>query len=130
MNQNRSNNQQPGNRSSSRLKGWAAFLFCLSLLWGFTFYFGPWLRDSIPAAVEMTEIARERDIDTTAFFYAETKESYEGERYLREALDLAKPKGYGANGFFFLGIVLCILILAVGFHFMPNETIPEPDKND
>ena len=70
---------------------------------------------------------KERDIDTTAFFYSENKESYEAEHYLKETFDLKKPKGYGVDGFFILGILLCIVILMIGYRFLPNGTNPEPD---
>jgi hypothetical protein len=78
----------------SRLKAWAALFLCIFLIWGFVFYAGPWLRDSIPIWKQLTEVAKEKDIDTTAFFYSENKESYQSERYLRETLERKKPRGY------------------------------------
>lgn len=114
---------------SSRIKAWAAFFLCVFAVWSFMFYVGPWIRDSIPIMKELTRIAEEKDIDTTAFFYSENKEFYEGERYLRETLDLKQPEGYGWNPPFFLGIGLCILILAVGFYFMSGGSRRSKDLN-
>ncbi len=113
---------------SSRLKGWIAFLVSIFLLWGFVFYLAPWIRDSIPIMKELTRVAEERDIDTTAFFYAENKEFYEGERYLRESLDFANPEGYGVSLFFILGIVCCFVILGIGYHLLPGGSQPPPEE--
>ncbi len=130
MAENTSAEEQTLEKPHSRIKGWAALFLWMFLIWAFIFYIGPLVRDSIPVMKKLSEVARERDIDTTAFFYSENKESYEAESYLRETLDLAKPKGYGFSGFFFLGIVCCIAILVIGYRFLPNGTNPGPREED
>jgi len=108
------------NRPFQRLKDWVAFFVSVFMLWIFVFYAGPWIRDSIPIMKRMTQVAEERDIDTTAFFYSENKEFYEAERSLRESMELSKPRGYGFDRFLFLGIFSCFAILAIGFVFMAH----------
>jgi hypothetical protein len=118
---------------ASRLKAWVALFLCIFLIWGFIFYAGPWIRDGIPLMKQLTVAVKERDIDTTTFFYSETKESYEAEQYLRDSLDLAQPKGYGYDFLFFAGIGICFIILAAGFYFMPvtvNENPKKPSNNN
>ncbi len=121
INRNGIEEQQIQNRLHSRLRRWMGLLICVFLTWAFIFYIGPALRDSIPVWKELTEVARERDIDTTTFFYSETKEFYEAERNLRETFELKRPRGYGFNSYFILGIVSCIAILAVGFKLMSRD---------
>ena len=111
---------QLSEKPRSLIKRWAALSVCIFLIWGFIFYLGPWIQDNIPVWRELTEVAKEKDIDTTAFFYSENKESYEAERYLRETLDAAKPEGHGFDGKFILGILTCFSILIVGYFFLPN----------
>ena len=103
-----------------RLKGWIALLVSVFVMWILIFHAGPWVRDSIPIMKQMTQVAQEQDIDTTALFYSENKEFYEAERSLRESMELFKPRGYGLDGFFFLGIFSCFTILAIGFVLMPR----------
>lgn len=106
-------------RPSGRLKAWGGFFLCVFLLWAFTFHGAPWLQKHVPGMPRLTKRVMERDIDTTAFFYSENKESYEAERYLNDTLGLAKPRGYdGFDRYFILGIALCLVILAIGFRLM------------
>jgi hypothetical protein len=128
MPQTQSADRQHQTKPHSRIKGWAALLFGVFLIWTFVYYIAPWIQNNVPVMKELTKVVKEQDIDTTAFFYTETKESYEAERYLRESFDLTKPEGYGFNGFFVLGIVFCIAILMFGYRFLPNHTNPDPDK--
>ena len=91
----------------------------LFLLWAFTFHVFPWVKVYIPGMMTLDRAIEERDIDTTTFFYSETKESYEAESYLNDTLSLAKPRGYdGFDIYFISGIVICILILVIGFRLM------------
>jgi hypothetical protein len=128
MTQNMIEKDHQDRRPHSRIKGWAALFFCIFLLWGFTFYLVPWTQDNIPMLGRLAEVVKDRDIDTTAFFYSENKESYEAESYLNDTLNLAKPRGYGFDGYFVLGILLCFLILVIGYRILPNGTNPEPDN--
>jgi hypothetical protein len=117
---------------SSRLKGWGALFMCLFLLWGFTFHVFPWIKVRIPGMMTLERAIEARDIDTTTFFYSETKESYEAESYLNDTLSLAKPRGYdGFDLFFLLGIALCFIILAIGFRLMSGKPANKmDDKRD
>ena len=125
---NENRDHQPDlKKPRSLAKGWAALFLCILLTWAFTFYLVPWMQNNIPVMKRLAEVVKERDIDTTAFFYSENKESYEAERYLKDTFDLKKPKGYGVDGFFILGILFCIVILMIGYRFLPNGTNPEPD---
>lgn len=117
-------NQKPPNR----IRGWVALLVWIFCIWGFVFYVGPWIQNSIPVWKELTEVAKEKDIDTTAFFYSENKESYEAERYLRETLDATKPYGHGFDWKFILGILACFSILTVGYFFLPNGKKTDTNK--
>ncbi|MBT4091587.1 MAG: hypothetical protein HN580_16670 [Deltaproteobacteria bacterium] len=128
MTQNMIEKDHQNRKPHNRIMGWAALFFCIFLLWGFTFYLVPWMQGNIPMLGRLAEVVRERDIDTTAFFYSENKESYEAERYLNETLELAKPRGYGFDRYFALGILLCFIILVIGYRFLPNGTNPEPDN--
>jgi hypothetical protein len=112
----------------NRIKGWAALFIWIFCIWGFIFYAGPWLQNSIPVWKELTAVAKEKDIDTTAFFYSENKESYEAERYLRETMDSAKPYGHGFDGKFILGILTCFSILIIGYFFLPNGKNTDADQ--
>lgn len=131
MTRSKNEKDQHDRKPLSRIRGWAALLLCMFLLWAFTFYFVPWLQNNIPPLKRLAEVVKDRDIDTTAFFYSENKESYEAENYLRDTLNLAKPEGYdGFDGFFILGILLCFLILVIGYRILPNHTNPESDNKD
>lgn len=112
---------QTGKKPLDLIKGWAALLICVGFLWAFIFYIGPWIESSVPAIKQITDSARERDIDTTAFFYSENKESYEAEHYLKDTFDATRPEGYGFNGYFLLGIGCAITILIIGFRFLPGD---------
>ncbi|NQU63897.1 MAG: hypothetical protein HQ517_06390 [SAR324 cluster bacterium] len=127
MSQNRIEKDQPHSKPLSRFRGWVALFLCIFFLWGFTFYLIPWMQDNIPVMKRLAEVVKDRDIDTTAFFYSENKESYEAERYLNETLELTKPRGYGFDGYFILGILSCFLILVIGYRLLPGGINPKPD---
>jgi len=127
MTQDENVDSQVKKKPRDLIKGWAALFLWIFFIWTFVFYLGPWIRDSIPIMKQLTEVARERDIDTTAFFYSENKEFYEAERYLNDTLGLTEPKGYGFNRYSILGIVCCIVILIIGYRFLPNNSNPDTE---
>jgi hypothetical protein len=71
---------------------------------------------------QMVTLIEERDIDAGAYFYTEIEASYEGERYLKGALEFGNPPpGAGLNPAFIGCVLLCILILIVGFKTLPDD---------
>lgn len=120
-----------GKGTPGRLKSWGALLIGLFLLWAFVFYGIPLSEKYVPGMARLTQVVKERDIDTTTFFYSETKESYEAEQYLNDTLGLQKPRGYDGFSFFFLmGIASCIAILAIGFWLMSRGPTGSMDVNN
>ncbi len=110
------------------VRSWVILLGTMLLLWIFAVSFGPWLKNHIPVYDKIVQVILERDIDSGAYFYTEIKGSYEGESYLRQALQTgAHGKYWGLTWPFLLGIASCIAILAFGYRFLPNEEI-KPDN--
>lgn len=122
-------NQQAADAKTgkSKVKAWTVLLTTLALLWVFGVAIGPWLQERIPVFHEIVQVIIDQDIDSGAYFYTEIKGSYDGERYLRGALQQGGKDHWGLTWPFISGIVLCLVILAVGFRFLPNETL-EPDN--
>ena len=107
--------------ASARMRAWG-LLICGFLGVGlFAFVIGPWLEERIPIYSQIVQVIEEQDIDSGAYFYSEIKGSYEGERYLLESMKLAAPDKVGFTPPFVLCIVLCILILAIGYRFLPMD---------
>lgn len=111
-------------KRSSFLKRWGSLAAWLAFIWFFGMYLGPFITDHVPTYQKIVQTIEERDIDSGAYFYTEIKASYEGERYLRQTLQIADPDEYGFTLSFISGIVLCILILALGYKFMPSKEEP------
>jgi hypothetical protein len=105
----------------SRIKAWGQLISVLLLLWVFGTVVGPWLETRIPTFDKIVETIEKHDIDSGAYFYSEIKGSYDGERYLRDALELGAPDEIGLTFSFVSGIVLCLVILWIGFRYMPLE---------
>jgi hypothetical protein len=116
-----------GNRKR-RLKGWLGLGLGFFLIWAFGFVIGPYIQDSVPTFHKIAEVVEEQDIDSGAYFYTEIKASYEGEAYLRQALRSGAPDQFGFTPAFISGIVICLIILALGFRFLPNEKIENRDS--
>ena len=108
-------------QKKSRIKAWGQFLSVLLLLWVFGTVVGPWLETRIPTFNKIVETIEKHDIDSGAYFYSEIKGSYDGERYLRDALELGAPDDIGLTLPFVFGIILCFVILWLGFRYMPLE---------
>ncbi len=109
----------PGKKS--RLHGWAVLVFVLFLLWGFAFVVGPWAQHRIPLMDQIVQIADERDIDMGAYFYTEIEASYNGERYLKGALDLGVPGEAGFTPLFLSGMAVCFILLWLGYRYLPMD---------
>ena len=105
----------------SRLKAWGTLFFGFFCIWAFAFIVGPWIQEKIPTMNQIFQVIEERDIDSTAYFYTEIKASYDGERYLRESIRLGAPQEAGVTWPFVSGIVLCCVILALGYRYLPME---------
>ena len=105
----------------SRIRAWAILGLSLFAIWGFGVYTGPWLYDIIPYMREIVTVIDEQNINASAYFYTEIEASYEGERYLREALSREVPDEAGLTWPFVSAIVICFLLLALGYRYLPND---------
>jgi len=105
----------------SRLRAWGVLLLSLFLLWVFAVAVGPWLRPHIPYLDQIVTVAEEQDIDMGAYFYTEIEASYDGEQYLKGALDLGAPGEATFNPLAVAGLVLCLFILWLGFRYLPLD---------
>lgn len=105
----------------SRLKAWGQLIGVFVALWLFAMVVGPYFETRIPTFDKIVETIDKQDIDSGAYFYTEIKASYDGERYLRNALELGAPDQIGLTLPFVSGIVICLLILWLGFRYMPME---------
>lgn len=114
---------EAGTPKNKRLKGWLGLGLGFFIIWAFGFVIGPSILENVPVFHEITRIVEERDIDSGAYFYTEIKASYEGEAYLRQALQSGAPEEFGFTPAFISGIVICLALLAVGFRYLPNEKI-------
>jgi hypothetical protein len=115
------NRPKDAGKHSSRLRAWSLLGFGFFCVWAFAFVVGPWLQDQIPIFSQIVRVAEEREIDAGAYFYSETKESYEGEQYLLESLKLGAPEEVGFTLPFVLCIVLCGVILWIGYRYLPMD---------
>ncbi len=102
----------------SRPLAWSILLGTLAFLWIFGMYLGPWIIDHTPVYKDIVQVIIRDDIDSGAYFYTEIKGAYEGERYLRQKLSHDIPNRWGLTWPFILGIVLCLVILTVGFNLI------------
>ena len=105
----------------NRLRGWGTLAFALFLLWGFAAVVGPWAQQYIPLMDQIVQVAEERDIDMGAYFYTEIEASYNGERYLKKALDHSAPGEAAFTLPLVGGIIFCVLLLALGFRYLPLD---------
>lgn len=103
------------------LRRWATFCLFVFLIWAFAFVVGPWMKNSIPTLKQIAQVVDERDIDPAAFFYTETESSYDGETYIRESIKLSAPEKSGLTGSIILGVILCFVILGLGYRFLPDD---------
>ncbi len=104
----------------SRIRAWTKLFLGIFIIWVFGAFIGPWIHNSVPVMGEINKVIEENDIDSTAYFYTGIEASYEGERYLREALELSDPNNVGLTIPFISGIVICIVILCLGYRYLPD----------
>lgn len=105
----------------SFIRSWGVLFFALALFWGFAQTGGPWIRKQIPIMDRIFTVIENQDINANAYFYTEIEESDRAERYLRGALDLAAPGEAGLTLPFLSGIAICIVLLWVGYKFLPMD---------
>ena len=97
---------------------WLIICSSLFVVWVFGWVIGPLLNDNIPIYNQIMKIADERDIDTSAYMYEDSVDSYDGEYYLSDSFKLAGRDDYGPTLFFFAGIALCFIILGLGWRYI------------
>lgn len=108
-------------KKRSRLRAWGLLCFGLFLVWGFAFVLGPWMQEQIPIMNDIFTLIEERDINSTAYFYTEIEASYDGEKYLQESIRLSDPGEARLNIPLITGVIACILLLFVGYRYLPME---------
>jgi len=115
------NADRTGPRRHKRMKAWVQLVGAFFLLWMFGTTLGPWLETRIPVFNKIVETIEKQDIDSNAYFYSEIKASYDAEPYLRSALEQGVPEQAGWTLPFVSGIVICLVILWMGFRYMPMD---------
>ena len=105
----------------SKLRAWSLLALGFFCVWLFAFVVGPWIQNHIPTFRKIVDVIEEREIDAGAYFYTGNKESYEGEQYLLESLRLKAPEKIGFTLPFVGCIVLCIVILWIGYRYLPMD---------
>jgi hypothetical protein len=111
----------PGKKPRSRIRAWGLLIFFSMLILAFGSVIGPWIQNKIPTMRQIVQIIEERDIDSAAYFYTEIEASDDGEQYLRESIRFSGHKDAKLNFTFLSGVVLCIIILLIGYRFLPND---------
>lgn len=96
-------------------------LTVFGLLAVFALYVGPWFQKQVPIVDEIFTLIEEQDINSNAYFYTDIEGSYDGERFLKGSIRLADEKEARLNIPFIAGLVCCILILGLGYRFMPMD---------
>ena len=109
----------PGGRKMPWWRAWGLLGIGLIGIWFFAAVIGPWLPNHIPAFGRIVTVIEERDIDSAAYYYTEIEGAAEGEQYLRESLRLMAPDKIGVSMPFILTIVYCLVILWLGFRYLP-----------
>ncbi len=103
-------------------RGWAWLGFWVTLVCLFAFVVGPWLQTSLGPMDQISRIVEEQNIDAGAYYYTEIEASAGGQRYLKNALAFGDPPpGAGWNLSFFVCLLLCLLILVMGFKTLPRD---------
>lgn len=108
-------------RPKRRWIAWGQLIGVFVGLWVFATVVGPYFETRIPAFDKIVQAIDKQDIDSGAYFYTEIKASYDGERYLRNAIELGAPDQIGLTLPFLSGIAICLLILWLGFRYMPMK---------
>ena len=103
-----------------RTKAWAILGITFFSLWVFAVAVGPWLQHHIYGMDEIVQVIEANNIDSGAYFYTEIEASYTGARYLRQSLEMAAPDQSGLTLPFISGIVICLVLLIIGFKYLPE----------
>lgn len=105
----------------SKIKAWSILLVSLGLVVLFAFVIGPWFQKQVPIVDEMFTLIEAHDINSNAYFYTDIEASYDGANYLKNAIRLSDEKEARLNIPFIAGLICCILILWVGFKYLPLD---------
>ena len=108
-------------KKTSTLQSCSILLISLGLIAIFAFAIGPWFQKQVPIVDEMFTLIEEHDINSNAYFYTDIEGAYDGETYLKNAIRLSDEKEARLNIPFIAGLTCCILILGIGFKFLPLE---------
>ncbi len=103
------------------VRGWLKLAFFSLLIWFFGAVAGPWIQEHVSPFDEIVQVIEEQDIDSGAYFYTEIEAGFDGERYLRESFALADRGDFGWTAPFLSGVAICILLLVLGFRYLPND---------
>lgn len=105
----------------SRMRAWGLLLFYSTLIWVFGAFVGPWIIQSIPTARQIVQVIEEQDINSNAYFYTEIEASYDGEIYLRDSIKFAGHRDAEFNLIFMSVVALSIVIMCLGFWYLPDD---------
>jgi len=108
------------NRPMPRAKAWGILGFTFFSLWMFGAVLGPWLQHHIYSMDDMVQVIEENNIDSGAYYYTEIKGAYTGEKYLRQSFEMNRSEEFGLTLPFISGIVSCLVLLCVGFRYLPE----------
>jgi hypothetical protein len=103
-----------------RAKAWSILGLTFVALWIFGAMVGPWLQHHIYSMDDMVQVIEENNIDSGAYYYTEIKGAYTGEKYLRQSLEMSTPDEFGLTLSFISGIVSCLVLLCIGFRYLPE----------
>jgi hypothetical protein len=106
---------------TSKIKSWSILLISFGLIAIFAFAIGPWFQKQVPIVDEMFTLIEEHDINSNAYFYTDIEGAYDGEKYLKNAIRFSDEKEARLNIPFIAGLICCILILWIGYKFLPVE---------
>lgn len=109
------------NTKTSKIKSWSILLLSVGLIAMFAFAVGPWFQKQVPIVDEMFTLIEERDINSNAYFYTDIEGAYDGEKYLKNAIRLSDEKEARFNIPFIAGMICCILILGLGYKYLPMD---------
>ena len=111
--------------STFDLNAWGRLMLMLGSIWIFAAVIGPWGETNIPVFKHIVQTIDARGIDSGAYFYSDIEESYTAQREISGSLGFAMPESTGVTWPFLSGVLLCFLILFIGF-----RTLPGGESND
>jgi hypothetical protein len=105
----------------SKARGWAALLAVIAVWWVFAVWLGPWMANHIPVFDRIVHTIENRDIHAGAYFYTEISAVYEGERYLKNALQPQASRQDRTTLLSCAGVMMCIGLLVLGYYYLPDD---------